>query len=202
MKKNLLNQLLTQFSKKPGLRAKLSVLLLLLSFYDAHAGSYDQNTELSLDFDNVSIREVFDEIEATTKFRFMYESGQIDLQRKVTLHVKNFKIDQILKLLFDRTNIEYRTVNRQVILTLRSPVQKPVDTGAKDPDTPEDAVQQEVTGLVLDTDGQPLPGANILEKGTTNGTQTDFGRQFFNRRGRRCRLGILIYRFLYPGSSR
>jgi TonB-dependent starch-binding outer membrane protein SusC len=32
---------------------------------------------------------------------------------------------------------------------------------------------QEVTGTVSDSNG-PLPGASVLEKGTTNGTQTDF----------------------------
>ncbi|HAI44107.1 MAG TPA: hypothetical protein DCM40_41405, partial [Maribacter sp.] len=36
------------------------------------------------------------------------------------------------------------------------------------------AVQTTVTGTVLDDTGQPLPGANVVEKGTTNGTQTDF----------------------------
>lgn len=32
---------------------------------------------------------------------------------------------------------------------------------------------QEVTGIVSDSNG-PLPGASVVEKGTTNGTQTDF----------------------------
>ena len=36
------------------------------------------------------------------------------------------------------------------------------------------AIQTTVTGTVLDDTGQPLPGANVVEKGTTNGTQTDF----------------------------
>ncbi|MDX1279558.1 TonB-dependent receptor plug domain-containing protein, partial [Oceanihabitans sediminis] len=34
--------------------------------------------------------------------------------------------------------------------------------------------QSPVTGVVLDETGMPIPGANVLEKGTTNGTVTDF----------------------------
>ena len=36
------------------------------------------------------------------------------------------------------------------------------------------SVQTTVSGTVTDTDGLPLAGANVLVKGTTNGTQTDF----------------------------
>lgn len=38
------------------------------------------------------------------------------------------------------------------------------------------ALSQElsVTGTVTDSDGSPLPGTNVVVKGTTNGTQTDF----------------------------
>ncbi|UOY04896.1 TonB-dependent receptor [Muricauda sp. SCSIO 64092] len=39
-------------------------------------------------------------------------------------------------------------------------------------------VQQTITGTVFDTNGTPLPGANVIEKGTTNGTQTDFDGNF------------------------
>lgn len=38
----------------------------------------------------------------------------------------------------------------------------------------EDLVQSTVTGTVTDSQGTPLPGANVVVKGTTNGTQTDF----------------------------
>ena len=31
-----------------------------------------------------------------------------------------------------------------------------------------------VTGMITDASGQPLPGANVIEKGTSNGAQTDF----------------------------
>lgn len=36
------------------------------------------------------------------------------------------------------------------------------------------AQEQTVTGIVTDQDGLPLPGVNVLIKGTTTGTQTDF----------------------------
>ena len=38
--------------------------------------------------------------------------------------------------------------------------------------------QNTINGTVSDKNGVPLPGANILEKGTTNGTQTDFEGNF------------------------
>lgn len=37
-----------------------------------------------------------------------------------------------------------------------------------------DAIQSSVSGTITDASGTPLPGASIVEKGTTNGTQTDF----------------------------
>ncbi|WP_432279867.1 SusC/RagA family TonB-linked outer membrane protein [Pricia mediterranea] len=37
---------------------------------------------------------------------------------------------------------------------------------------------QTITGMVLDGNDQPLPGASIVEKGTSNGTQTDFDGNF------------------------
>ena len=36
------------------------------------------------------------------------------------------------------------------------------------------AVQTTITGTVSDGTGAPLPGANVIVSGTTNGTQTDF----------------------------
>jgi len=38
--------------------------------------------------------------------------------------------------------------------------------------------QQTVKGTVVDETGEPLPGATVLEKGTSNGTSTDFDGQF------------------------
>ena len=38
--------------------------------------------------------------------------------------------------------------------------------------------QSKVTGTVKDTDNNPVPGANVIEKGTKNGTTTGFDGDF------------------------
>ncbi|CAM2755951.1 iron complex outermembrane recepter protein [Flavobacterium succinicans] len=38
--------------------------------------------------------------------------------------------------------------------------------------------QKEVTGMVKDNQGNPLPGVNIIEKGTSNGTSTDMDGKY------------------------
>lgn len=38
--------------------------------------------------------------------------------------------------------------------------------------------QKEVTGVVKDSEGNPIPGVNIIEKGTSNGTSTDFDGRY------------------------
>ncbi|MBC6999827.1 SusC/RagA family TonB-linked outer membrane protein [Cytophaga sp. FL35] len=42
----------------------------------------------------------------------------------------------------------------------------------------KNTLQQAITGTVVDSSGLPLAGANIVEKGTSNGTQTDFDGNF------------------------
>ena len=37
---------------------------------------------------------------------------------------------------------------------------------------------KEITGTVVDNDGNPLPGANVIIQGTSTGTQTDFDGRF------------------------
>ena len=51
------------------------------------------------------------------------------------------------------------------------------------------AQAQEVTGTVSDANG-PLPGASVVEKGTTNGTQTDFDGNFTINVGENATLVI------------
>ncbi len=64
------------------------------------------------------------------------------------------------------TNLENATIEREI---------SDVPSFLLNKNTP---LQQQVSGTISDATGVPLAGANILEKGTTNGTQTDFDGNF------------------------
>lgn len=165
---------------KIDLKMKLTTLFLIVSLFQVQASSYAQKTKLTLDFDRTSISEVFGTIESISEFRFLYESKQIDLQRKVTLKLKNEKITKILEILFKDTNIEYKINGRQIILTKKgigAIIQGDILRTSLASAQPI-ILQSLLTGKIMDENGQPLPGANIIEKGTTNGVQTDFDGNF------------------------
>ena len=59
---------------------------------------------------------------------------------------------------------------------------------------PQTITDRLVSGTILDEDAQPLPGVNVLEKGTTNGTTTDAAGKFaFNVRSE---ASILVFSFI------
>jgi iron complex outermembrane receptor protein len=156
---------------KLDLKMKISVLLLLTSFFALHANDgYSQQTKVTLNLKDISIEGLIDEIENKTEFRFLYLLEDVDLNRVVTVKAKKEKVSVILNRVFNGTQTTYKIYDRQITLIKRKvPVTEKIS---------EEKVQNNVSGTVLDENGQPLPGANIIEKGTTNGTQTDFDGNF------------------------
>lgn len=160
---------------KIDLKMKLTVFLLVISLFQIQASTYSQNTKLTLNMDNATMGQIFDKIESISEFRFLFASDQIDLKQKTTISVKRKKISDILRILFEGTNIVYNTRDRQIMLTAKKAATKSVKPLSPDKNA---ALQNTVQGTITDTNGQPLPGASIIEKGTTNGTQTDFDGNF------------------------
>jgi len=161
---------------KLDLKMKLSLLFILISMFVLQANtSYSQKTKMTLDMNNVSVSKVIDEIESNSEFKFLFKTNSVDLNRKVSIQVKNVTIKNVLSILFDRTNTFYEIDNRKILLRK---VKSAEDSGDKSEIDTDVDQQREVSGVVKDQNGQLLPGANILEKGTSNGVQTDFDGNF------------------------
>lgn len=163
MKKKLgIRGFLSPFVKsQTGRIMRLTFLFLLFGLMQVAASSYSQNTKLNLELENVQVRDVIQEIENQSKFRFAYSSEFIDLNRKVNISLQNQSIDESLKVLFDGSDIVYEIEDRIIILSSKGE---------------NKLIQQDiqVTGKVTDASGAPLPGVTIVIQGTTSGTITDF----------------------------
>lgn len=156
---------------------KLSFLLFALVLFNVQANSYSQNKKISLEITNGTVKSVLEKIEAESKFNFFYKTGEIDVKRRVSINVTDRSIKHILDILFKGENVNYSLVKKQIVLKRKSTF-----TSVLSPDRTEilnePPVQYSVSGKVTDAQGTPLPGASIVEKGTTNGTQSDFDGVF------------------------
>lgn len=154
-------------TQKILLTMRLTLLLLVISVFSAFSNTYAQKTKLDINVQNSSVKDVLDAIETQSEFFFMYNNKQVDVERKVDLDARSATVDVVLQKLFAETNINYKIVNRQILLF-------PANTISSV------AVQQEkkVTGKVSDKSGASIPGASVVVTGTTTGITTNADGDF------------------------
>ena len=147
-----------------------SVLLAGFLFQANAEASYSQSARISIEMNNATIEDVLNEIEAKSEFYFLYNNKLINVDRRVSVDVDAENIESVLQNLFKGTDVVYRIVDKQIVLSRKDLVQN----------TAIDGIQQSkvVTGTVVDPTGMPVIGANIMVKGTTNGTITDMDGNF------------------------
>ncbi len=138
------------------------VFICLSSFVAATSSGYSQNTKLSLNVTDTSIKQVLTEIEENSEFFFVYNNNLINVERKVSIDVKNWEISKILNVLFDKEEVVFSIMDKQIIIS------------PKNMTTTQSTVQSTVTGVVVDEFDVPLPGVSVVEKGSSKGVVTDF----------------------------
>jgi len=144
---------------------KLSLFLLFMFTTGLFATeTYSQIAKVNISANNRTVDQVLREIENQTDFLFVYNPDEINLTRKVSVQLKEEKIADVLSVLFEHTDIAYVVEGNNVMLLKRSVVQQ------------QD--KRTVTGTITDESGEPIIGANVIEKGTTNGNITDVDGKF------------------------
>ncbi|MEE9361577.1 MAG: SusC/RagA family TonB-linked outer membrane protein [Cellulophaga sp.] len=159
---------------KIDIKMKISFFFLFLALFKVNANTYSQSTKVTLDFKNVTLNKVFSEIKMKTEFKIFYMNSEIDLNRKITIKVNKKRIGKVLDILFAETDVVYDIVGKQIVLRIDSKMKIVKSTSSIQIDNKLDNLQSSVSGTIRDENGAPIPGVNIVEEGTTNGTQTDF----------------------------
>ncbi|MCR8668967.1 TonB-dependent receptor [Aestuariibaculum sp. M13] len=126
--------------------------------------------KISIDKDQwVSVSQVFKIIKKQTDYSFIYPKRLFENAPKIRLEKGEVEISELLNQVFSFSHVQYELVDNNLILTEAS----------VDSDLGNNIIQGvEVSGSVVDEEGMPLPGVNVLEKGVSNGTVTDFSGRF------------------------
>ena len=146
---------------------KLCLLFIAFSITQVlGSSSYSQSTTFTFHIDNTSIEEILNKIEQESEFRFLYTKATVPtVNTSKSLSADNKNIFEVLDNLFKNTDIAYTISNRQIVLNRHD-----VFTSNQQ--------KRSIKGTVLDSNGEPIIGANIVERGTTNGTITNLDGYF------------------------
>jgi TonB-dependent SusC/RagA subfamily outer membrane receptor len=125
--------------------------------------------EMTLDVVKVSVKQVFKKIEQQAKVTFVYDEQVLNTIPALTLHIKNKPLPELLEQLQDRTTLQFKMVGNYIGVAQNigsMPNLVPVSPQ-------QAAVALNIEGIVRDATGQPIPGVNVMLKGTQKGTQTN-----------------------------
>ena len=155
--------------KKVSKFMKISFLLLFVCIAQLLAiNAKGQNAMMHIPPGTLSVGQFLNEVEKQTDYLVIYSNREVDTQRKVDLVATSGSVAQYLENVFSGTNVRHEFENDYIILTKRAAF------------VSSSAVQQGITvaGTIVDSDGTPMPGVNVIQKGTLNGTVTNFAGKY------------------------
>jgi TonB-linked SusC/RagA family outer membrane protein len=149
--------------KKLLLTMRITLILSLCCILNLSASLNSSSQTFNLTLTDVKVKEVFKVIEGQSNFRFFYNDELSDVNRLVSLNVKNSDVNEILSQLLDQSLLSYRVLDNNLIVI-----------------APKETLQQvKVSGTITDGQtGEPLPGVNIIIEGTTIGVTSDINGKY------------------------
>ena len=143
---------------------RISMILLLVGVMHLSASTYSQ-TKVSLNMKDVTVQEVFLNLEKMTNYTFLYKLDLVGKCGKVNVEVVDKDFSQLLKELLNPLGLSF-TIDDQVVIVTRGKT--------------KDEEKKEITikGRVFMADSTSVPGATVILKGTSTGISTDMAGGF------------------------
>lgn len=117
---------------------------------------------LSIEFEDESLEEVFKRLQSLTDYKFSFNYEDIKDVKGFSARYDKSTLYEILSDLGARTGLSFKQVNFNINVA-RFKKEKKIEIVIEDVN---------ISGRVTDDEGNPLPGVNVIIKGTTNGTIT------------------------------
>lgn len=156
-----------QSIKKSVLDKALLFVALFFIGLTAKAASVDIGKRVTLKVENESMKNVFQKIEKQVDVHFMYETNQVNANQKISLKLNNVTLEQALDKICSNFLLKYEIVSNNIV----------IKKSQKVADNEQNKIN--ISGTVYSaTDGMPLPGVGIKDKGSDVATSTDFDGTF------------------------
>ena len=147
---------------------KITTLILFIFAGTAFATeTYSQVMKVTVMADKISTGKVINEIEKQTDYLFVYNVNEVNLKRTVQVNAENKSVAEVLNKVFEGTDIYYAMEGKNIMLMSKAKENSSVQQ-----------TENKIKGVVKDTNGEPIIGANITVKGQSIGTITDIDGRF------------------------
>ncbi|MEQ6121228.1 SusC/RagA family TonB-linked outer membrane protein [Reichenbachiella sp. MALMAid0571] len=153
-----------------GLVIQLLIGTVVLATEVTHAqkNASVKDTNISFQFTSKNLETVFREIEEKTDFTFVYTAKEIDTEIKMNGDYINAPLYEVLMDISKKTNLAFRQYNNNI--TVKKAAYTKRETTTEFVEIVQDV---DISGKITDENGEGLPGASVVAKGTANGTTTD-----------------------------
>lgn len=146
---------------------KLTLLTLFMCATGLFASVNSQTIRVNISANNTTTRTILNEIEKQTDYLFIYDTKEVNLDRKISVDANDKTVAEVLSNIFNNTDVVYAMEGSNIML-----MKKDAHANVAQQNT------RKVTGKITDNRGDAIIGVNIIEKGTTNGTVTDIDGSF------------------------
>lgn len=126
-----------------------------------------QQQKVSLKLNQASLKKTLSEIEKRTQYKFSYRDVTLDGCEPVTIQKKDVTVAALLSEILGARGLEYKWVQPSTIIV-----------SAKVTVRQKNRKETKVTGVVVDTQGNPVIGATVQVPGKNIGTATDLSGRF------------------------
>ena len=124
-----------------------------------------RDQQLTVKFNSSSVIDALREIESRSQFKFTYDMKDIDDEVKINMPYNSYSIADILVRLSTEASLHFKQVNNTIDV---KKIKKSQNSSKL-----EVVLFSEISGKVISAEGDPIPGVNVVVKGTSVGTVTD-----------------------------
>lgn len=144
----------------------LSLGSLLASETTAQVKSVKE-VRIDINLKQVSLSKALASIEKSTGYNFVVSKEKIDLQQKVDLNHSGGTVEDVLLSISKQANVRFQQINKNIDISKIREEDLAAITLV------EVMTDVDISGKITDENGEGLPGASVIQKGTANGTTTD-----------------------------